>query len=110
MRGGEIVNSLGCCAPKARATHGAKKTRLPGAGEAAGWLIPGAVLALMPKCPLCVAAYLALWGVTVSCSSAHIVMRALTALCVAVLALCLGRRVVNSIKQNSNLQTNETLS
>jgi hypothetical protein len=92
------MNPLHCCQGKPHAGNGAshQRTWLRRAREAAGWIVPGAVLALMPKCPICLAAYVALGtGFTMSCSSAHILMRVLTVLCISTLALCVVRRVVS---------------
>ena len=87
-----------CCQRKVPAGQDMPQQRTPfrRAREIAGWIVPGAVLALMPKCPLCLVAYVAFCsGLTMSCSSAHILMRTLTALCLGTLALCVVRRVVN---------------
>ena len=47
------------------------------------WLIPSAGLALMPKCPACVAAYIALaTGVGLSLPTAAILRSLLVAICV----------------------------
>jgi len=67
------------------------------AKDALGWIAPGAALALMPKCPMCLAAYVALGtGFTLSASSAHLLLRALTGLAIGALALCAIRRVLKS--------------
>lgn len=103
------MNLAFCCQRKPRTEDAARrqKTRLGRVREAAGWILPGALLALLPKCPLCLAAYVALGtGLTLSYSSAHILLRALTVLCLGALALCIVRRVVSCRrhKQTFNLQ------
>ncbi len=77
----------------------------------AGWILPSALLALMPKCPICLAAYVALFtGFTMSGASAHILMRTLTVLCLGTLALCVVRTVVScqQYKRTINLQPTTT--
>jgi len=55
-------------------------------GGIAGWLIPGAALILMPKCPMCVAMYVALFtGATISVASASHIRTAVGVWCGAVL-------------------------
>ena len=92
------MNSPHCCQQKLHTSRGVRQQRawLRRAREVAGWIVPGTLLALMPKCPMCLVAYVALCsGLTLSVSSAHILMRTLTALCIGTLALCVVRRVVN---------------
>ena len=113
VEGGKSMNSPHCCQRKLQTSHDARQQRtwLHRAREVAGWIVPGAVLALMPKCPMCLVAYVALCsGLTMSCSSAHIFMRLLTALCIGSLALCVVRRVVNFLKNKLilNLQPTQT--
>lgn len=56
--------------------------------ETAGWLVPAAILALLPKCPACLAVYLALGtGIGISVSVAARVRLSILILCVVSIAI-----------------------
>jgi hypothetical protein len=62
-----------------------------------GWIIPGAIMATLPKCPMCLAAYIAIWtGVGISLSAA-------THLRVALLVLSVGLALFMAAKNSSRL-------
>ncbi|MGB8466929.1 MAG: hypothetical protein WCE49_18430 [Terrimicrobiaceae bacterium] len=90
------VNVRSCCQIKTRAGDNARRpaSRLRRAGEIAGWLVPSAALALVPKCPACVAAYMALaTGIGISLPTATYLRAMLVILCVASLAFVAARRL-----------------
>ena len=61
-------------------------------GGLAGWVVPASALALMPKCPACVAAYVAAaTGVAVSASTAWYLRGGAMVLCGAMLAYLVVR-------------------
>lgn len=58
-------------------------------------MAPSAALVLMPKCPLCVAAYVAAaTGIGISIPAAGWMRVGLVAVCVGMLVVLAGRRVV----------------
>ena len=84
------MNAHACCNWKAAATRRGLWKR------ASGGVAPGVLLVLIPKCPVCVAAYIALvTGVGVSFSTAAYLREAMIALCVGALLLLAVRYLRN---------------
>jgi hypothetical protein len=72
----------------------ARKTLWRRGRSIAGWLAPSATLALMPKCPMCFAAYIALMsGVSIPVSTATYIRGSLLALCIGSLTFIGLRRI-----------------
>ena len=69
-----------------------------GCRNAAGWVVPSVGLALMPKCPACVAAYVAaLSGIGLSYSAAANLRWLLLVLCTTTLLFVAARHAVRFI-------------
>ena len=65
-------------------------------GEGVAWAVPGAaMLVMVPKCPMCVAGYVALWtGIGISMSTAAWLRWGMMGACVAALLFLMVRRGV----------------
>ena len=75
-----------CCGDGGGGEVGDRSTLARRCGAAATWIVPASTLALMPKCPVCVAADVALaTGLGVSVSAAAYLRTGAIAACVVVL-------------------------
>lgn len=80
----------GCCGSGSGSQRPARRPFL----ELGGWLAPTVVLALMPKCPACLAAYVALGtGVALSGAVATQLRTAIIVVCVGSIAFLAVRGV-----------------
>ncbi len=86
-----------CCRAVLKTTHENLSAR--GAIRSTKWIVPTVVLALVPKCPMCVAAYIALaTGLGVSLSAATWIRTGL-------IVTCLGALVFLSIRAIARVLT-----
>ena len=101
------MNARHCCQIKTRAGDNARRpaSRLRRGREIAGWIVPTATLALLPKCPACVAAYVALaTGIGISLPTATYLRAMLVVLCVASLVFITARRLRSLIARGVSQQ------
>ena len=78
-----------CCCEDSRARTAGRRFI-----DVVGWILPGAILALIPKCPMCLAAYVALWtGVNLSFSAATHLRVLLLVLCAASILILAARNI-----------------
>ncbi len=64
-------------------------------GEIAGWVIPTATLALLPKCPACLVGYVAIaTGMGISMTAATYLRFGLIVLCIGALAYFAARFIL----------------
>jgi len=66
--------------------------------KAGGWIVPSAILVLMPKCPACVVAYIAIaTGAGISVSMAAHLRLMVLALCVVTLMYVAARTLLRRV-------------
>ncbi len=93
-----------CCQSATRGPDNRSRPASPWrrAGGAARWIVPSVTLVLMPKCPVCLAAYVALaTGIGLSLPVAAFLRMALLVACLSALALVVGSRARRVLRRRS---------
>jgi hypothetical protein len=87
------MNASRCCV-LARRTSSADSRNLHRSKAAAEWGIPTLLLVLTPKCPMCVATYLAMAGIGLSVGAATWLRQSVIAFCLVVIGLLVVRMMM----------------
>ncbi|HEX4645655.1 MAG TPA: hypothetical protein VH598_08600, partial [Verrucomicrobiae bacterium] len=115
--GVEGVNTRHCCQRATRDGRGGGRgvgdgrpaSRWRRGGEIAGWIIPSATLVLLPKCPVCVAMYVALFsGASISVARASNLRTSLMILCAAALLGLSVKRLCRMASRNGTRSMAQT--
>ncbi len=92
-RGEARVNAPRCC--EVGSSGAGRKTLAQRGLASVRWIVPSAILALMPKCPACLAAYVAMGtGIGLSVSTAKTLRMMLLIFCVASLSYLVAIRLL----------------
>jgi hypothetical protein len=92
------MSTRSCCTLMPAATEGTSHPSSPVRRyfDSFGWMGPGALLILLPKCPMCLAAYIALaTGIGIPVSAAAQLRMLLVILCVGSLAYFMARWAIS---------------
>ena len=119
FRGRALVKTHHCCAVvSSKSSHAAAGARIATSRprprgvarrclDIARWLLPSGILALLPKCPACLAAYFAIGtGIGISMSTAMYLRILLLVLCVASLSYLVATRGRRFIAQLAGHRVN----
>ena len=80
-------------------------TWVPRVREIFAWVLPSAILVLVPKCPVCLAAHVTLWtGLGLSLSTATYLRWTLLCLCIASLLFVIVERLNRTTSRSGNIQ------
>ena len=102
LRGGGVGVNPRCCQGAPAPAGGRRPTSRRRSLDASGSLLSAAVLILLPKCPACLAAYLAAGaGIGVTLTTASHLRTALVILCSACLSWVAGRSAVRRLARLS---------
>jgi hypothetical protein len=121
--GASFVSTRCCCQVASRSSvHGRTGTRVLRGGppapwlarlcvDFAGWIVPGGMLALLPKCPVCLAAYVAIGtGVGLSVSTATYLRMLLVILCIGWLLYLSAKSIRRIFEQLSSRRVEKSVS
>ena len=93
----QLLTKRKCCCAAGTKTSGRRL------GSFISWLLPAAMLVLVPKCPLCIMAYVALaTGVGISVSTAAGARYAMIVSCIGLLVFMIVRSILRANQRPMN--------